>query len=275
MRPKTLLTLLAFTKTASGTPTYTINSGDTLSGIAQRHNTTVAELQKLNNITNPNRIAAGATLHLPSARPQTPTSTQSTRNPYTSKPEDFTHNVDLDFIRGLEGFRTSGYVPNSGHSGVTFGYGVDLGAQNRQSLQRMGIPESSIQQFSPYLGLQQDAARAALRRQPLNVDPERARLYSDKAKAHYIQNIANRFNRATAGRKWNELSPAEQTILSSVLYQYGYSSPTTRTPNFWRYATNDSWYDGRESVLGELRDFQDKHPTRRNLEADYLERSRR
>ncbi|HEM4120011.1 TPA: LysM peptidoglycan-binding domain-containing protein, partial [Streptococcus suis] len=38
---------------------YTIKSGDSLSAIAAKFNTTVAELQRLNGITNPDKIYAG------------------------------------------------------------------------------------------------------------------------------------------------------------------------------------------------------------------------
>ena len=44
---------------------YTIQSGDTLSEIAQRYNTTVNELVRLNNIQNPNMIYANETLLIP------------------------------------------------------------------------------------------------------------------------------------------------------------------------------------------------------------------
>ena len=44
------------------TITYTVVSGDTLSGIAERYGTTVAELQRLNNISNPNLIQVGQVL---------------------------------------------------------------------------------------------------------------------------------------------------------------------------------------------------------------------
>lgn len=43
---------------------YTIKSGDTLSGIALRFGTTVAELQRLNGIQNPNLIYAGTTIRV-------------------------------------------------------------------------------------------------------------------------------------------------------------------------------------------------------------------
>lgn len=47
--------------------TYTVVSGDTLSGIASRSGTTVAVLVMLNHIANPDRIYPGQTLTLPGA----------------------------------------------------------------------------------------------------------------------------------------------------------------------------------------------------------------
>ena len=44
--------------------THTVRSGETLSGIAREHRTTVAELQRLNNITNANLIRVGQVLRL-------------------------------------------------------------------------------------------------------------------------------------------------------------------------------------------------------------------
>jgi LysM repeat protein len=46
---------------------YKIKQGDTLSGIAQKYGTTVKDLQKANNISNPNKIYAGANLIIPVA----------------------------------------------------------------------------------------------------------------------------------------------------------------------------------------------------------------
>lgn len=72
---------------AAGT-NYNIQSGDTLSAIAARNNTSVAELLKLNpSITNPNLIYAGKSLVLPgqaaaatTPTPTAPTASQTTPN---------------------------------------------------------------------------------------------------------------------------------------------------------------------------------------------------
>ena len=54
--------------------TYKIQSGDTLSGIAQKYNTDVSTLMSLNpSISNPNLIYAGNTLNLPGAKATTNT----------------------------------------------------------------------------------------------------------------------------------------------------------------------------------------------------------
>ena len=45
--------------------TYTIKSGDTLSGIAARYGTTVSAIAKLNGISDPDRIYAGNTIRIP------------------------------------------------------------------------------------------------------------------------------------------------------------------------------------------------------------------
>ena len=45
--------------------TYSVRSGDTLSGLAQRYNTSVASLQKTNHIANANLIRVGQRLTVP------------------------------------------------------------------------------------------------------------------------------------------------------------------------------------------------------------------
>lgn len=57
---------------------YTVIKGDTLSGIAQRNNTTVDALAKGNNISNPNMINVGQSIKIPSIITPAPSQTSTT-----------------------------------------------------------------------------------------------------------------------------------------------------------------------------------------------------
>lgn len=61
---------------ASAISTYTVQSGDTLSGIANQFNTTYTELAQINNLSNPNKIYVGQVLQV-SANQTTANSTAS------------------------------------------------------------------------------------------------------------------------------------------------------------------------------------------------------
>ena len=79
---------------------YTIQKGDTLEEIAKANNTTVSNLAKFNNIRDPNKIMAGATLNL-SAAPGTPKVTSS------GKAED-----DADNGFKYDKFKYEDYAPS-------------------------------------------------------------------------------------------------------------------------------------------------------------------
>ncbi|CAD2077017.1 LysM peptidoglycan-binding domain-containing protein [Jeotgalicoccus meleagridis] len=67
-------------KSTSAT-TYKVQSGDTLSGIAQKFGTTTKALQNLNGISNPNKIFAGQVLKVKGT-------TKAKTSTYTVKPGD-------------------------------------------------------------------------------------------------------------------------------------------------------------------------------------------
>lgn len=58
------LTLFIAACSSSSNYSYTVRSGDSLSGIASSHGISVAELSRLNNISNPNHIRVGQTLKI-------------------------------------------------------------------------------------------------------------------------------------------------------------------------------------------------------------------
>lgn len=72
--------------------TITIQYGDTLSGLAIKYNTTVSELVKLNNISNPDLIYAGHSLIVPDSNSPTACSTT-----YVIQPGDTLSQIALDY----------------------------------------------------------------------------------------------------------------------------------------------------------------------------------
>lgn len=55
----------------SSADVYTVKSGDTLSGIAAKYNTTYQKLAEYNNISNPNKISVGQKIKIPGNRTYT------------------------------------------------------------------------------------------------------------------------------------------------------------------------------------------------------------
>src|SRR5207248_2417977 len=77
----TLVMLLAVgAASASGAAAYRVRAGDTLTGIALAHDTTVTQLERLNGLEPGGVLFAGATLRLPTYQP--------TRRRYQVQPGD-------------------------------------------------------------------------------------------------------------------------------------------------------------------------------------------
>lgn len=175
--------------------------------------------------------------------------------------------VDYDFIGKLEGNKDRAYIPKNdkgnivGHSGVTIGKGLDLG--NFGDLYNLDIPNALREKLEPYVGLRRELAEQALKDNPLELsDKELSEL--NKAVIKYYTGYVRSVYEEDSGRRWDNLPDRAKTVILSVLFQYG--SPK-RVPKFWSYATSHNW----SNMIEELRDFGDNFPTRRNLEADYLE----
>lgn len=77
----------------SNSTTYTVRSGDTLSGIAARYNTTVARIASANNISNVNLIRVGLVLTIPGSGGTTPP--PPTVRTYTVRSGDTLYSIAL------------------------------------------------------------------------------------------------------------------------------------------------------------------------------------
>ena len=180
----------------------------------------------------------------------------------------------FDFLRDVEGFKASGYVPQDRrgnpieNSGVTIATGLDLGQQDEDSLRRMGLSDELISIFRPYLGLKRSEAQRFLLDNPLRLTAEQATFVEESLMSHDFERMSDLWNstqREEDGIRWDQLDPEKQTVMLSVFRQYG--NLPRRTPKFWRSATQGRWND----TVSELRNFGDKYKTRRNKEADLLE----
>ncbi len=178
--------------------------------------------------------------------------------------------IDYSFIRHQEGFRLGGYVPDPefSRSGVTIGTGVDIGQLSVADIEAFDIPQELKQKLKPYAGLIRQDAVHFLHNHPLHLTEDEAYALGRVVTQDTIDGVTNRYNAAASGKLFTELPPEAQTVIADIAYQYG-SKLEQRMPSFWSDVTEGRW----KSVIQKLRNFGDRYPSRRNAEADLLERA--
>lgn len=172
--------------------------------------------------------------------------------------------VDIYFVAELEGNKRKAYVPKSGNSGVTVGLGLDIAAFG--DLAQLELPEELLRKLQPYQGFRRDTAEIFLEDNPLELSEEEVSILNACLIKYKALRIRSMWNKDSSLDWCNDLDYKMQTVVFSVIHQYG--SPK-RVPQFWSYATRGMW----DKVIEELRNFGDKYPTRRNKEANYLQES--
>lgn len=176
--------------------------------------------------------------------------------------------VDLNFLKGVEGFKTDGYIPKKkdgtvlGQSGVTIASGFDLGQHTAKEIQELVGPELA-KKLVPYAGLKLDQADKFLAANPLKLTRAEADQVNAAVKPAKIKAVATEYEKAT-GKVFGNLPPEWQTVIASVAFQYG--DLPRKTPNFWRQITTEDWQGAYEN----LRKFGDDYGERRNQEADLV-----
>ena len=160
------------------------------------------------------------------------------------------------------------YVPDLGfsRSGATIGTGVDIGQLSVADIQALDIPQELKQKLEPYAGLTGLGAVYLLNNRPLHLTEDEANILDRVITRKTIDGVAYRYNVAS-GRSFTELPPEAQTVIADIAFQYG-ANLAQRMPTFWSDVTEGRW----NSVAQKLRNFGDRYPTRRNAEADLLER---
>lgn len=175
--------------------------------------------------------------------------------------------IDIDFIRSLEGGPClKGYVPRSdaSSSGVTIASGFDLGQRSLTDLQKLDLPSRLVDALTPYLGLIQQEAVAAVKRRPLSITALDAELIDSHCMSLMFKQLACEYEMCGGGDFRRLLSPT-QTVIASVGYQYG--NLRQKTPLFWGQVIAHEWL----MAISNLRNFGDAYQTRRRKEAALLE----
>ena len=152
-------------------------------------------------------------------------------------------NVDATFIAAHEGYRLQGYVPHlsSGarapQSGITVGYGVDLGSVTVGTLQSWGIDAATIAEVQPYLGLKGSAADAVASN--LNITATQAIELSLGALSQTVDLVASNWAKST-NTAFANLPASIQTVIVDVAYPNG-PNLALSAPLFWADVTSQNW----------------------------------
>ena len=177
--------------------------------------------------------------------------------------------INSDFIRKQEGFKTDGYVPMNrdgsviGQSGVTVGNGVDMGAQTAARLKALGVDDETIKLLMSYFGWKREVAAGVLAAEPLSLTKGQAEDLSNRLLSTSAEEVAARFDKDSASKRFADLPSNTKTMLTSIYHQYG---PQLFSSSFWRQVTSGDWEGARKNLM----DFGDKTPTRRRTEAGLL-----
>ncbi len=116
-----LMSIILIVTPLSYASTYRIRSGDTLSAIARRHQTTVGVLTRLNGIRNPNYIRVGQVLRLPDSVPAPPAPT--TTSPTAPKPASSgVLTINKNYVRIRTGPNLQSSIITQVNSGTRFTY---------------------------------------------------------------------------------------------------------------------------------------------------------
>lgn len=140
-----------------------------------------------------------------------------------------------------------GYVPMSNDgkvidsSGVTVGYGVDLGHQSMSELKAWGVDDALAKKLKPYLGLKGDKAVQYLKSHPLTITSDQADELDTGAIKSIVGTLAAAFDRDnTLGITFYQLPSGTQTALADFFYQHGAYS-NEKYPSLWKAVVAGHW----------------------------------
>ncbi|EBV3242572.1 hypothetical protein DOH76_24110 [Salmonella enterica subsp. enterica serovar Oranienburg] len=169
--------------------------------------------------------------------------------------------IDKDFIHQEEGLKKRPYYPDikdENNSGITVGYGIDLGEKSPASMLVDGVPKNIIDKLAPYTGFKGKDARYLLikdeNRLP-ELTSDEALLLSDIYLSKTINVVSGQYNKESQELKFSQVPEKTRTAIIDVAYNSG-DHLWNACPVFWSDIVAQDW----GSAYDELMNFY-KHPT--------------
>ncbi len=169
------------------------------------------------------------------------------------------------------GSHKKAYVPWSektakgNSSGVTIGSGFDLGQRKRpDELRAMGLPESLVQKFAPYLGKKRSDAVKFLRNHPLSLSEDETNTLNrcilidmgKKAIRHWDTEVAKQRKTWPDAPYFHEMNTDQQTIIFSRYYNEG-QGWIKKHPDIHQSILRNDWDTAGEQWLNQIQRYED------------------
>ena len=158
-----------------------------------------------------------------------------------------------------------------GKSGVTFSFGIDLGQVNENNLRQIyGISDSAIEVVRPYLRTTSATElKNVLGKQPVTIPPEVLKEFETKYMTYFIDKTATKFDNTPIQdvrlqtKTFAELPSSNQSVLVSVIWQYGVNTKTLWINEVFSAGRIDNWQKVKEILLKQ-KDYTDRRKAEAN-----------
>ncbi|CAH0418211.1 C40 family peptidase [Periweissella ghanensis] len=226
----TLLTLGGVVNIANA-DTQQVKSGDTLSGIAQENNTTVANLLAANKIANPNLIYIGQDINI-NAKNNTPAKTVTVPTSVTVKAGDTLSGIAQQFHLTVSGLAAANNLSNPNDLMVG---------------QKLVLKEAPVQQQAPKAPVQQQAQQAPVQQQAQQAPAQQqAQQAPAQQQVPPVAAATSRTNTSYAAKAAANVAPTQTATTTTSA-----SSAAAQAAQYARqFVGNSSYVWGASNVAG-------------------------
>lgn len=158
--------------------------------------------------------------------------------------------------RGIEGFEYDFYIPTTNgvpaaKSGATIANGIDMAAQNREKLEKLGVPEVILDKLDKMnlYGLRGSQAERAINNLNITLIPSEVNLLANILTEDSSKQAQKRIGKL----KWAKLSDNLKAVATSLYHIY---DRKWFTHDSFTQFTEERWLD----LKANMEDYKDKTP---------------